>query len=345
MRQIFGSALGTIIAIIIIILCLCSCCFFAAVSFSSSLTGGTSADGFTYESGNSVSENKVLTIKIDGVILAERSESDPLGILGLDPYIYGYEIKDQLVRAADDATIKGVILEFNSPGGSPVGAQAIANGVQYYREQTQKPIISYISEQGASGAYWSAASTDLIVVEPNGLVGSIGVLSGPFQYYDKLIGEGDILTQNGIESYYITSGKSKDFGSPYRRLTEEERNQWQATVNSTYDRFVQFVSQNRAIDEARIRDVIGAYLYDTTKAMEFGLIDRTGNKDDAYAELLVRAGLNRGDYQVVKQPKDADFFSTLLGAVSSTKLENYTKACPLYAGPMAIVGDIEQYCG
>ena len=68
----------------------------------------------------------------------------------------------------------------------------------------------------ASGGYYVACAADTIVANPGTLTGSIGVIMQFTQLkglYDKV----------GLGHQVIKSGDFKDTGSPFRNLTEQER--------------------------------------------------------------------------------------------------------------------------
>jgi len=194
------------------------------------------------------------------------------------------------------ALSKGLSWKSTRPAAQFTEPTRIADGVEYYRSQTHKPIYAHISGTGASGAYWAAASTDKILVDYGSDVGSIGVIMGPFQYYNTVLSEDSgllgsgVVTQNGIESVTITAGKSKDVGNPYRKLTSDEIAALQKQVNNEYDDFVSYVSKRRGIDEATIRNQIGAMAYDQRTALAYHLSDATMNRQDAYDTLAKAAG-------------------------------------------------------
>jgi protease-4 len=125
--------------------------------------------------------NTLLSIQVSGMIIG--SEQDSAGGFSAD-YTSGYSVKEKLLAAAEDDTISGVVLEVNSPGGTIYGARAIADGVTGYKEKTGKPVYTYVEGQAASGGYWAAAATDEIIADYGSDIGSIGVIMGPFQYYD-----------------------------------------------------------------------------------------------------------------------------------------------------------------
>lgn len=318
--------------------------------------GGFDASTITgnHVAGNADSYNKLLSIKVGGTIIGD--DDDTAGVGYYDQVTSGYSVKKQLYEAADDEDIMGIVLEINSPGGTIYGAHAIADGVKYYREQTEKPVYAYVQGMAASGAYWSAVSTDKIFADYGSSVGSVGVVVGPFRYYDKVLSdESGIVTQNGVQDVTITAGKSKDYGNPYRKLTQEEINNLQTSVNNDYALFVKYVSERRKIPEATIRDQIGALVYDNKTAQDLKLIDQTGSRQNTYDELAKAADLELDDYEVIRD----DYFGQEFGDDSwtsvfsfSNKREASTKQsdapkkdlCGITRSSLAYYGDVTSFC-
>lgn len=315
----------------------------------SGLTSSTSAYETVYGKGY----DQFLSIRLSGTVLGSRTTDDGLSNLFDDGgSTYGYDIKDELYEAAEDDTIRGVILEIDSPGGVIYGATAVADGVKYYREQTGRPVYAHIQGTGASAAYWSAVSTDRVFADYGSAVGSVGVIMGPFEYYDKVVATdggllgGGVITQNGIESVYLTAGKSKDVGNPYRKLTADETAMLQKTVNNEYDGFVKYVSQRRGISEDVIRNQIGAMIYDPKSAVELKLVDNIGSRQQAYAALARAAGTD--DYSIVRRYSEPGLVASLLGAFNRQPAPQAATAkvdlCALTKSPLAYYGDITAWC-
>jgi protease-4 len=279
-------------------------------------------EAFEYEviDGDDSSANSILSIPVNGIILTDsNADSGFFNFLQEGGATYGYDVKEELKRAAKDDSIKAVILEINSPGGTVSGANAIAEGVKYYRKVTGNPVYSHITDLGASGAYWSAASTDYVVSELGSTVGSIGVIMGPFKYYNKVTAEGNfaesVQTDGGIEYNFITAGQYKDTGSPYRRMSDDEEKHWQTAITNEYDQFVNYVSLRRNIPRDTIVNQIKALPYETKRALELGLIDKVGSKEVAYDMLAEKAKIT--DYNVVQENQTFDFFENLFKKVKT----------------------------
>ncbi len=295
--------------------------------------------------------NGLLSIKISGMIMGSNDSGDVFSSLLGDSITYGYDIKEQLRKAAEDSTVSGVILEIDSPGGTIYGSRAIADGIAHYKNTAKKPVYAHIQGSGASGAYWAAASADVIYADYGSIIGSIGVVMGPFQYYNTPLAEdggllgGGVVTQNGIESVTITAGTSKDLGNPYRRLTESEVQLLQQSINNEYDEFVRYISTQRDIPENEVRDNIGALIYDPKLALKRKLINAIGSRDDAY-QALAKAAEIADDFQVIREESPANSLQTLLGAFTPAKQPQTTtpSLCNLSRSVLAYHGDVTRFC-
>lgn len=286
-------------------------------------SGGTVSAFNDYEytviEGDEFSENSILSVPVSGLILTE-----PVGDLGLFEFFdegavtYGYEVKEQLRRAAEDESIKAIVLEVNSPGGTVGGANAISDGIEYYQQVTGNPVYTHITDLGASGGYWIAATTDMIFAETGSAVGSIGVIMGPFVTYNDVVAEGGVFggvqTEGGIDYRYFTGGEYKDTGSPYRPLTEEEEEHWQTVLSNEYAIFVDHIARNRDLTPAFIRETVKAFPYETVRALELGLIDSIGSREDTYFALMASAGIPEDDYNVIQEEELFGFFDSLFSA-------------------------------
>lgn len=295
---------------------------------------------YKFAKGDESSSNKILAIPVQGLIMTEEtSVPNPLDALQNQGVSYGYDIKDSLERAANDPDIKGILLQIDSPGGTIPGSKAIADGVTFYRQHTGHPVIAHIRDEGASGAYWAAVAADKVIADTGSITGSIGVLMGPFTYYDKVVSEGSILdnvsTQNGIDTTYITAGKYKDTGSPYRKMTQEEIDHWQTSVNNEYDLFVDHVSQTRHIPKDVIVNQIKALPYENKRALQYHLIDETGTEEQAVAEILAKDQISPDDFQLIYESQKGGLIQSLLSAamkINTPKIESVCALCntPLY---------------
>ena len=264
---------------------------------------------YSYISGKEESENRLLALPLQGVILGSPPANMPSTPF-FSPWVtYGYALQDMLKKAAEDESVKGIFLHVQTPGGTIFGSRAIFEGIKAYREATEKPVLVYIEGLSASGGVMSMVGADAIYADYGSIIGSIGIMGPQLLYYDKptafdggLLGSG-IVTEGGIEQTTLFAGKGKDLGNPFRRISEEELKNWQEGLNNEYDNFVQHVAENRNMSASVIIEEMGAQVFDNKQAEELGLIDGTLNLQDSIAKLAELAGLG-DDYQMVRPRKD-----------------------------------------
>ncbi|RBQ24488.1 hypothetical protein ALNOE001_01430 [Candidatus Methanobinarius endosymbioticus] len=181
------------------------------------------------------------------------------------------EVFNQIMdEAMNDPSVGAIVLDINSPGGSPVAGDEMLKKVN----TSAKPVVARISDTGSSTAYMVASGADDIVASPSSWVGSIGViltLSDLSEYYDK----------EGTNIYSITGGKYKDIGSDYRNLTGEERNMLQEMVDEEYDYFIKLIAQNRNLTVDHVKKVAEGRPFTGKQGLNASLVDHLGGKEYA----------------------------------------------------------------
>ena len=175
-------------------------------------------------------------------------------------------------RLGEDAHIKAVILEIDSPGGSATASDYLYLALR--RLAAKKPVIAFIHGVGASGGYFLACATQRIIAIPSAIIGSIGVIS----VRPVLV---DLLQRMGVDVSVSKSGPYKDMGAPYRTLTPEEREKEDALVARFFDRFVEVVAEARRMTPEEVRRHATGEVYIGVNAVELGLIDETGDFERA----------------------------------------------------------------
>ncbi len=177
-------------------------------------------------------------------------------------------VMKQLRRFHDDDGIKAVVVRIDSPGGAVAPSQEIHDEVQ--RLARKKPVVCSMGNVAASGGYYIAVACPKIVALPGTLTGSIGVVS-QFPNVKGLAERFDVKVET------IKSGKLKDLGNPFRDLTPEDREYWQATTMGIYEQFLGAVVEGRKLDEAKVRPVADGRVITGADAKALGLVDELGN--------------------------------------------------------------------
>jgi protease-4 len=196
-----------------------------------------------------------------------------VGVVEITNIIYSPKhIVQELKNFGDDPSIKAIILRINSPGGVVAASQEIYDMVK--RQQEKKPIISSMESVAASGAYYIALPSDVIVANPGTITGSIGVIM-EWPVLEKL------LQKVGIEFEIIKSKEHKDIGSAYRRMNEKERQLMQGVVTDVYDQFVTVTSEHRNLPIDSVMKFADGRIFTGSQAKELGFIDTLGSFETA----------------------------------------------------------------
>ena len=175
-----------------------------------------------------------------------------------------------LEKIEEDPSVKGVLIEINSPGGSVVASREISMAVK----RMKKPTVCWLGDVAASGAYWIASACDTIVADPLSLTGSVGVTASYLQFAGT-------MEKYGVTYERFVSGEEKDAGSPFRNLTESERENMFRLVNETFRYFLDDVIINRELDENAVSSISDGGLFLGKDAKEIGLVDELGTWYDA----------------------------------------------------------------
>ena len=253
--------------------------------------------------------NEIRIIPIKGAIYMNPSTG-----FGMSGESYADDIADKIAKADKDSTVKAIILEIDSPGGTVVASEEVSRAVL----EAKKPVISWIRETGASGAYWVACSADSIVAHPFSVVGSFGVTSSYIQF-------AGLMDKYGVQYERIVSGEYKDIGSPFKNLTYSEKIILQDMVNELNEEFVAHISSERDIPLEEVRMLADGRLFLGTTAKEYNLVDVLGSETEAIEEAKRLAGITKEPFFVSKeQPAKLSLLSYFFGSSSISNLISST---------------------
>ena len=224
-------------------------------------------------------ERKVALIPLTGVI--GRGYGDSL-IGGRDTVS---SVVAQLKRAGRDKNVRAVILEINSPGGGVGDSDLLYHEVRALRAKG-KPVVCYLKDVAASGAYYVAVGGDRIIAQPTTITGSIGVILHGINL------EG-LLEKIGVSEVTIKKGRMKDILSPTRPLTPEEERLLQGIADGVFYRFAGIVMQERRLSREKMETIADGRLFLAPQALQAGLIDGIGYREDALAAAGALAGVQR----------------------------------------------------
>ncbi|WP_291784981.1 signal peptide peptidase SppA [Cecembia sp.] len=250
------------------------------------------------KSTGSNSKNRIAVIVAEGEIMGGRDES----------IISSERFKDEIRKARKNDNVKAIVLRVNSPGGSALASEVIWRELEEARKE--KPVIASMGEIAASGGYYIAAASDSIVAQPNTITGSIGVFALWFN------AQGLLNNKLGITTDVVKTGEFSDFLSPTRRVSQMERNIFQAQIEEGYDIFLSRVAQGRDMSKEEVIKVASGRVWTGNQAKENGLVDVLGGLDEAVKIAATKAGVS-DDYRVVYYPEIRPWFERFLNQFSN----------------------------
>lgn len=198
----------------------------------------------------------VALLRLDGEISTENDTADKL-IQGLS-------------EAYKDRNTRGIIIQANSPGGSPV-----LSGMVYDEIRRQKklhpdlPVEVVVEEMCASGCYYIASAADNIYVDKASIVGSIGVINESF-------GFSGLMDKLGVERRLRISGENKGMGDPFSPTNPKQEALFQQLLDDVHAQFIKAVRDGRGKRLKETPDMFSGLAWIGARSIPLGLADGYG---------------------------------------------------------------------
>jgi protease-4 len=155
-----------------------------------------------------------------------------------------------------------------------------------------KPVYVSMKRIAASGGYYISmgiGEQGRIFAEPTTWTGSIGVIIPRYNATE-------LVEKIGVKSEPLVTGPLKDTLNPFRDMTEQETQVWDAILKDSFDRFVSVIDAGRGqLDDAAIRKLATGQIYTANQALENHLVDEIGYTEDAVAALAKQLQLSSYD--------------------------------------------------
>ena len=246
----------------------------------------------TLEEEENKSENKIAIVNVEGTIVTGEVSYN---VAGSDTIV------KNIRKAIKDDSVKALVLRVNSPGGDVWASELITNALNEFKS-SGRPIISSMGDIAASGGVWVTTLSDEIWAKPETLTGSIGV----YGIVPTLDG---IYDWAGIQVDGISSTKAGEWDERFA-MPDYVTNAIQASIDNTYDKFVNKVAENRDMPFKEVLSIAGGRIWSGEKALQLGLVDKIGDLDDAINAAANYADLT--DFKTVSYTKDLDPFEMFI---------------------------------
>ena len=222
------------------------------------------------------SKPKVAVVHAVGAIMSGKSSNGFLGgeTLGSETFIKAVR------QAADEKTVKAIVLRVDSPGGSALASDLMWRSLQ----KCGKPVVVSMGDVAASGGYYISMGAQRIFAEPGTLTGSIGVVGGK-------VAIGGLLEKVGITTSVISRGENSGAMSMLSGFTPSEREAMQRTLNDIYGQFTHKAAEGRHMEYDKLEKLARGRVYTGAMAIKIGLVDELGTLDEAVKYAAKLGGL------------------------------------------------------
>ena len=214
---------------------------------------------------------------------------------------------ERLHAAADDASVKAVVLRIDSPGGGVGPSQEIHDEV--VKLVQSKPVVVSMGSLCASGGYYIAAPASRIFANPGTITGSIGVIM-------EFTNIQDLLDKIGLKNRVVKSGKHKDIGSPVRPMSAEDEAILQSLIDDVHSQFVEAVAAGRKLEVATVKPLADGRIFTGRQAQASGLVDELGNLESAIAAAAEMGGIVGEPKLIYPLPDEKGFWQDMVGEIA-----------------------------
>ncbi len=269
LRELLAVILGVFISFFIM--------FFIFVAIGSAISSS-----FMEEEKVMVRDNSVLVLTLNEQIrdFAPKSDDPFEQILGLDDEVIGLNtIINAIDNAKYDEKIKGISIESVYLRAGIAQVQEIRDKLYEFKE-SGKFVLAFADVYDQKNYYLSSVA-DSLYVYPEGVLDFKGLAS-------EVLFFKDFQDKTGIKMEVIRHGKYKSAVEPFlsNEMSEENREQTFAFLNSIWDQLLKDIEENRGIPADRLNQIADDLLArNPDMAIENGLITGQMPKDE-YIKLL-----------------------------------------------------------
>jgi protease-4 len=241
------------------------------------------------------------------------------GLIGPGSDASAERVTTALQAAFKDKNTQGVVVRINSPGGSPVQAQAIYDEMRRLRKKYPDiPLYAVVEDICASGGYFVAVGADRIYVARSSIVGSIGVLMNGFGFTG-------LMEKLGVERRLITAGENKGMLDPFSPLDEKDIRVAKELMGEIHQQFIGVVKEGRGKRLKESPEIFSGLIWSGQKSIDLGLTDAVGSLDSVARDVIKAEDI----VDFTQKENIAEKFAKRFGAgVASALMEFAVRSSP-----------------
>lgn len=217
------------------------------------------------------------------------------------------QITDAVRAAAMNESVKAILLNIDSPGGSADGLAECADAI--FAARLVKPLHSHVDGMCCSAAFLLASQSQTITAGRMSLIGSIGTR---MTVYDL----SGLFSKAGIRTVSIDTGEYKSAGVPGTVLSEKQEAHLRHVVQVFQNDFIASIMRGRRMTRQSVDAVADGRVFIGDEARQVGLIDGI----QSFNETLGALNGNAADHKTT--------FSEEMTMTTPATLAELKAACP-----------------
>ncbi|OUO53515.1 signal peptide peptidase SppA [Parabacteroides sp. An277] len=306
-KTMFASIFGVLIAMGVLLM--------GGIAFVAGIVASNSSSS-TYKP----AKNTVFKLSLKGT-LTEHSSDNPFAGLwsSSDEQVVLPDLIRAIQKAKQNPDIQGIYLEGSELSGGFASFAALRRALEDFKSEG-KFIVSY-ADAYSQGGYYLASVADSLFVNPQGMVGLVGLASQGIFFKNA-------MAKLGVEYYIFKVGTYKSAVEPYmnEKFSEANREQTASFLNSIWKNMTDAICTSRSIDAAEMERFLntGVALGAPEELLTYKLVDKLAYRPEAEACVKRMAGQKVADKMV-----SADYSQLL--SIPETKREAADKIAILYA--------------
>ncbi|MEI8146459.1 MAG: signal peptide peptidase SppA [Alphaproteobacteria bacterium] len=194
------------------------------------------------------------------------------------------ELYRLLDRLGNNAQVRGVVVNIDSPGGTVAGSEALYHAVRTLA--AKKPVVGLVEGTAASGGYIAAIATDHIVARETAITGSIGVI---VQFPNVV----RLLETLGVRVEAVRSAPLKAQPSGVEPTSPEALAALNEIVVDSYGWFRRLVKERRSLTDDEVRVASDGRVFSGSRARTLKLVDTIGGEGEARTWLADQRQVSR----------------------------------------------------
>lgn len=177
-------------------------------------------------------------------------------------------------RVAKEPKVKGVVIVVRSLGAGMATATSLRKAIQRLRE-TGREVVVYLPNGGDTREMYVASAASRVLATPHATIAPVGFVSS--SRYAKRA-----LDKVGIGAERLAAGAYKSAGETFAldKMSDAQREQLGAVLDTFYDELVSSIAEGRKIDRERAKALVDGAPYSSERAQANSLIDGVAYEDE-----------------------------------------------------------------